>query len=544
MSYGMYTKKVMQYFKHPKNMGRMKNPDGVGKVGNMICLLPDVEINKNDHLEKIENIKTNDKVLSHDGFYNEVGNTFKRKYKGEILKIKNRFGTIFLTPEHEILAIKLPKTHHFLYLRNKIKFKPSWYHAQELEKGDVALYPITKEAKDTEEIKVDLTKLKFDFKSKKIPSKIKINDEFLRLCGYYLSEGHISDKVTSRYVSFTFSLKEKEYADDVIQITKNIFGIDAKKRIIEEHNSLVVYVHNVFVVRLFKNLFGKGAVNKSIPHFMMALTPEKQKHLLIGLWHGDGFVNKKKPRAGYSTISYKIAQQIKSLLLRQSIIPSIYEEKERIVNGVRHKKSYRIHLGNRDTKELAKLLAVSVNENIEERNDSWIDDDFAYVPIVSISKEFYNGFVHNLHVENTKSFTTDSFSLHNCGDVMWLYIKVKNNRIVDIKFETFGCVAAIATSSMITELVKGKIIERALKITREDIVKSLGGLPPIKTHCSVLAADALSEAVYDYLSKNKLPVPKYLLERHERIKKETETVEERHKDYIALEKKVWKVGKK
>jgi nitrogen fixation NifU-like protein len=131
-----------------------------------------------------------------------------------------------------------------------------------------------------------------------------------------------------------------------------------------------------------------------------------------------------------------------------------------------------------------------------------------------------------------------------CGDVMWLYIKVKNNKIADIKFETFGCVAAIATSSMITELVKGKTIERALKITREDIVKSLGGLPKIKIHCSVLAADALSEAIHDYLSKIKLPIPKYLSERHERIQKETEIIEERHKDYIALEKKIWKVGKK
>jgi len=131
-----------------------------------------------------------------------------------------------------------------------------------------------------------------------------------------------------------------------------------------------------------------------------------------------------------------------------------------------------------------------------------------------------------------------------CGDVMWLYIKVKNNRIADIKFETFGCVAAIATSSMITDLVKGKTIERALKITREDIVKSLGGLPKIKIHCSVLAADALNEAVYDYLSKKKLLIPKYLQEKHERIQKETKVIEETHKDYIDLEKKIWEVGKK
>ncbi len=89
-----------------------------------------------------------------------------------------------------------------------------------------------------------------------------------------------------------------------------------------------------------------------------------------------------------------------------------------------------------------------------------------------------------------------------CGDVMWLYIKVKDDIITDIKFKTFGCGAAIATSSMITELAKGKTIEEARKITRADVADELGGLPPVKMHCSNLAADALREAIKDYESKH------------------------------------------
>ena len=85
-----------------------------------------------------------------------------------------------------------------------------------------------------------------------------------------------------------------------------------------------------------------------------------------------------------------------------------------------------------------------------------------------------------------------------CGDVMTIYIKVKDNRIADIKFKTFGCGAAVATSSMITELAKGKTLEEAMKIARSDVADSLGGLPPIKMHCSNLAADALHEAIKDY----------------------------------------------
>jgi len=90
-----------------------------------------------------------------------------------------------------------------------------------------------------------------------------------------------------------------------------------------------------------------------------------------------------------------------------------------------------------------------------------------------------------------------------CGDTMTIYIKVKNGRIVDIKFQTFGCAAAIATSSMITELAKGKTIEEAEKITRDDVADALEGLPPIKMHCSNLAADALKAAIEDYRKKRR-----------------------------------------
>lgn len=86
----------------------------------------------------------------------------------------------------------------------------------------------------------------------------------------------------------------------------------------------------------------------------------------------------------------------------------------------------------------------------------------------------------------------------NCGDVMKIMIKVEEDRIKDIKFQTMGCAAAIATSSMTTELAKGKTIEEAEKITNEDVAKALGELPPIKIHCSNLAADALREAIKKY----------------------------------------------
>lgn len=88
-----------------------------------------------------------------------------------------------------------------------------------------------------------------------------------------------------------------------------------------------------------------------------------------------------------------------------------------------------------------------------------------------------------------------------CGDIMKIYLKIENDIIVDAKFKTFGCGAAIATSSMATELIKGKNIKEALKLTNKAVVEALDGLPPIKLHCSVLAEEAVKSAIIDYYKK-------------------------------------------
>ena len=89
----------------------------------------------------------------------------------------------------------------------------------------------------------------------------------------------------------------------------------------------------------------------------------------------------------------------------------------------------------------------------------------------------------------------------SCGDIMEIFLKIENNVIVDVKFRTFGCASAIASSSVATQLVMGKTIEEALKITNKAVVDELGGLPPVKMHCSVLAEEAIKLAIEDYLAK-------------------------------------------
>ncbi len=98
-----------------------------------------------------------------------------------------------------------------------------------------------------------------------------------------------------------------------------------------------------------------------------------------------------------------------------------------------------------------------------------------------------------------------------CGDIMKIYLKIDNNIITDIKFETFGCGSAIASSSMATEMIKGKTIEDALAVTNKMVVDALGGLPVHKLHCSVLAEEAVKSAIKDYYDKNNIPYDKSIL---------------------------------
>lgn len=101
-----------------------------------------------------------------------------------------------------------------------------------------------------------------------------------------------------------------------------------------------------------------------------------------------------------------------------------------------------------------------------------------------------------------------------CGDIMELYIKVDDGVIVDARFKTFGCGAAIATSSMVTEMVKGKTIDEALQISNQAVAEALDGLPPVKMHCSVLAEEALKLAIEDYMNRHGMPAPVKLRKHH------------------------------
>jgi NifU-like protein involved in Fe-S cluster formation len=506
----LYSEKVLDHFQHPRNIGEMKDPDGVGTVGNPVCVIPETLVLANSETVQIKDVLEGKRVLGHDGFFHPVLKVFKRNYKGILFKIRvHNLGETVITPEHHVLALKMsPFSHKFeAFTRNKALL--DWFNASQLAKGDVLLYPILKENVNKEILDISLKKSKWDFKSYNLPAKVLVNDNFLRLCGYYLAEGYLSDRVTRKELGYVFGSHEKQLIDDTIFLMKEIFGFPPSC-IREVHNSINIMYYRAQLVHLFRGLFGKGAVEKHIPHWMMLLPPEKQKHLLCGLWRGDGYISQKSKTSKFVTVSLELAHQVRTLLFRQKIIFSFLNGPAK---GI-HKKHYSLYVKEDSSlKKLAEIVGKEINfpSNKKSPHKTWFDDNYYYAPIWKVEKVKYNGMVHNLEVKESASYVVSGATLHNCGDVMRLFLKIKTKNekgkkveyVEDAKFQTLGCGAAIATSSIATEMIKGKPLSEAMELTNQAITEALGGLPPVKRHCSVLAADAVKKAIADYESKRK-----------------------------------------
>lgn len=496
---GPYSEKVMDHFMHPRNVGEIPEADGVGSVGNPICVSPDTVIFTNPDIKEIKDIREGTRVLSHDGSYHKVEKTYNRFYAGRMYSISvNNLGLSLVTSEHHILGLKLGKRNKFKTYKKSL---PDWYSACELEKGDVILYPISKETKNTEEIDFGIEKSKWDFKSKVLPKKIKINNDFCRLVGYYLAEGYLRTDRSKGTIGFVFNSKEKKYINDVINLMKENFGLQPTKLIYAYHGAAVdIPFYSSRLARFFEREFGKGAIDKKLPNWAMKLSLEKQSAILCGMFRGDGYLDLKRQRVKYVTISKKLAYQLRVLLLRQRIISNFSIAK---AYGM-HKQSYLSYIQEDNSlRKIIKIIGLNgkVKFNRLNRHKSWCDKNFYYTTIRKIIPFEYKGMVCNLEVKEAHSYVSNSLTLHNCGDVMRLFIKIKDGKIVDAKFKTFGCGAAIATSSMVTEMVKGKSVKEALEISNKAVAEALGGLPQVKMHCSVLAEEALKAAIEDYEKK-------------------------------------------
>ncbi|RJQ32405.1 MAG: hypothetical protein C4562_03350 [Actinobacteria bacterium] len=492
----------MEHFQDPHNVGEIKDADGVGTVGNPTCLTPKNLIITNPGVEAIKDLGVGDKVLGHDGKYHVINKVFSRQYTGNVYRLRvHNLGEFELTDEHHIFAKKLSSFPHKHKASSRVV--ADWYSPIELSIGDVVLYPISLENQGRKHVKLNQEKPKFDYKSFDLPNVIKLEKDFLKIIGFYLSEGYVRVDACKGTVGFCFGKGEEEFERYIVDKFDEIFQL-APGIIRRENNSIHIPFYSARLARFFAKNFGKGAAEKQLPDWVIKLSPRQQKHIIYGLWHGDGYLNEKKSVAKFVTISRVLAFQTRQLLFRQKIDCSFLTS---AAYGI-HKKHYSIYVKKQESlKRLADILDLpfQLKSLSKSPKKNWFEDGYYCSPIWKITKRPYKGKVYNLEVEESHSYTTEAASVHNCGDVMKLYLKIEDGIIKDAKFKTFGCGAAIATSSMVTDMVKGKTIEEAQKISNKAVAEALEGLPPIKMHCSVLAEDALKAAIDDYLKKSKQP---------------------------------------
>jgi Fe-S cluster assembly protein SufB len=476
----MYTKKVMDHFRNPRNVGEIKNADGFGKVGNPVCGdVMAIYIKVKD--DKIVDIKFktfgcvphHEEVVLRDGSWkkvseqlvdliNKFGNRvdirerYSRRYDGKLLKIipfVSPYNSFMLTPNHPILAIK----REWMEKSRVSSSKCNWLRINKKELSSTNPYYV-----DAHNISIG-DYLVFTTLNSSVDNSVLSND-YLKLLGYYLSEGYFSAK--NSVVAFAFNKNEKE---NISELETLIFKVTRKKAKMRIRKSVAeVYVCSRKLVKSLQKYGGSLARNKRMSEEVMMLPPKKQWNIFLTYFRGDG--NKYKRRSKDSetyridTTSETLAIQMQQILARNRIFASISKTKRKT-----HKLEGRVIRGVEQYH-----LSFKMNKN---KSFVKIKDKYFLIPIRKIEEIQYKGKVYNFEVASKDhSYLVKGFAVHNCT-------------------------AAIATSSVLTEMVKGKTIDEALKITRDDVANELGGLPAIKMHCSNLAADALREAIKDYKNK-------------------------------------------
>ena len=286
----------------------------------------------------------------------------------------------------------------------------------------------------------------------------------MRLIGYYLSEGYIIARGNA--VAFAFNKDEKKAIEDlktlIMKVTNKRAGGRIRKSVHE------VYICSRKLARFLERYAGSLARNKCLSKEIMLLPFEKQRELIKTYLIGDGNFYRRRPEGNFtyrvSTVSPSLAIQMQEILARGRIFASIKKiyKSEHIIEGRKIKPSW------------AYLISFQL-----ERKHNFVHraKDYFLIPVKKVERKPFKGRVYNFQVATEpNSYLVKGFAVHNCG-------------------------AAIATSSMITDLVKGKTIKEALEISNRAVAEALGGLPPIKMHCSVLAEEALKSAIEDYLKK-------------------------------------------
>jgi len=379
------------------------------KVAVMGCMPPGSIVIANSIPKPIEEIKIGDEVLSHSGSFQVVIQCFARHYRGDLVRIQPRgFPSFLVTPEHPIRVIPRPFLRKGkdkrIAVSRAVESGPlsSWVEAKSLPRGWIMTYPIIKGERDVK-------KLNFEGL---LP--IKVDRDFLVLSGYYVAEGSLDSRGGKPYAQkFNFHIKEMPYYLILTGIL-NKYGINTSLYSRPYRKTVEVCSNSLAFGLMLEKLFGKGAGNKRLPHWMITLPRKKQAYLIKALWEGDGYIGKVRGywRAQFVTISLSLAFQVQQLLLRQGIIASL----SRRPSAEGHQESWGVTVTNKESFErLAKVLGLDFHlDTSPQPQHMAIDRDFLYTPIFKIDRIPYKGEVYNLEVANDHSYSTLGAATHNC----------------------------------------------------------------------------------------------------------------------------------
>jgi PHP family Zn ribbon phosphoesterase len=417
------------------------------------CLLPDTFLHTNSGIKMIKDIVVGDKVYTHKGVLRKVSHTFNREYQGKVYNIKPYYFSLGLqtTSEHPFYAIKTkwcPNMSHTIckkdcaYIKSKNcshkyfeNYHPEWVQVKDIKKGNIVIFPRFNE-KTIDKNELDISKFinsskyKLDGKyifldhsrAKKIPKLIKIDKNFCRLIGYYISEGYTDNRDS---ISFCFARHEEKYIKDLKFLMKRVFNLSSP-RIYQRENSNgteIIYFSKI-LAKIFSKLFynnsnTRRAHTKCLPLWMLSLPIEKQVEVFRGWWRGDAGV----------TVSRDLMNQMKIVLLRLGIIPSIsIQTKEYFNNRPSHKHTIgdRVIRAQHDSfsfhnlsffQDLFGLLEDPCLEKFKtkiNRRHGWIDEKYVYLPVRDIEIKNYKGKVYNLEVEKDNSYLSEFATVHNC----------------------------------------------------------------------------------------------------------------------------------
>jgi 2-oxoglutarate ferredoxin oxidoreductase subunit beta len=369
------------------------------------CVTGDTLVVSNPSVKQIQLVEPGDSVLNASGEYNRVAAKIKHRYHGPMYRVRVKsFGEVAATPEHPFIAVRRTWGRH----RYNSTFVEERIEASDLSVGDYLVFPVMQTVSDTARFVIEYERKTKDTRSNPLPHDVPVNGDFLRLAGYYISEG----SAHRRSLVFSFNEDETEYINDTMALMETLFGLRGKAS--EGKGRRVDLVFNSsYLSEFFKRVFGADAEEKHVPHDFMFLPSAKQAALIRGLWRGDG--DFKESKARYATTSVVLAEQMKMLLLRQGIVPIASTEP---AHGI-HRTAYRLYVSYwRDYNRLAEVVGVPKHgENARDKRSSVLKDGKVYLPISKISTFRFSGYVYDLSMDDpSHTFVMSMAASCNCGD--------------------------------------------------------------------------------------------------------------------------------